>query len=173
MTPTQINAIAPYGLSSKIGHTVTVEVNNNGAVSATYNVKVVAAAPAIFSLGNGQGAILNQDYKVNGPKNPAALGSYIYIFGTGQGQTKPAGVDGKINGATVSSLPVPTGKFSLTIGGVPVPASDISFAGDAPYSVDGFFQVDVKIPANVKSGKQPVVLKIGSIEGPAADVEVK
>ena len=173
MTPTQINAIAPYGLSSKIGHTVTVEVNNNGAVSATYNVKVVAAAPAIFSLGNGQGAILNQDYKVNGPKNPAAPGSYIYIYGTGQGQTKPAGVDGKINGATVSSLPVPTGKFSLTIGGVPVPASDISFAGDAPYSVDGFFQVDAKIPSNVKSGKQPVVLKIGSIEGPAADVEVK
>jgi uncharacterized protein (TIGR03437 family) len=82
-------------------------------------------------------------------------------------------VDGKINAAAVASLPVPTGKFSLTIGGVPVPASDISFAGDAPYSVDGFFQVDAKIPANVRSGPQPVVLTIGGISGPPANVVVK
>jgi uncharacterized protein (TIGR03437 family) len=173
MTPTQINAIAPYGLASKIGQTVKVQVNNNGVVSSSFDVKVVAAAPAIFPLGNGQGAILNQDYTVNGPKKPAAPGSYIYIFGTGQGQTKPGGADGKINGGNAASLPVPTGKFSLTIGGVEVPASDIAFAGDAPYSVDGFFQVDAKIPSNVKSGNQPVVLKIGDIEGPPANVVVK
>ena len=54
-----------------------------------------------------------------------------------------------------------------------MPAADIAFAGDAPYSVDGFFQVDAKIPANVKSGKQPVILKIGGLAGPPADVEVK
>ena len=120
---TQINAVAPYALANNIGQTVQVQINDNGVTSSSFNVKVVAAAPAIFPLGNGQGAILNQDYSVNGPKNPAAPGSYIYIFGTGQGQTKPAGVDGVINGSNAAKLPVPMGAFSMTIGGVAVPAS--------------------------------------------------
>jgi uncharacterized protein (TIGR03437 family) len=150
-----------------------VQVNDNGAVSSPFNVHVVAASPAIFPLGNGQGAILNQDYAVNGPDHPAAPGSYIFIFGTGAGQTNPAGVNGVINGSNPASLPVPVGAVSLTIGGVPVPANDIAFAGDAPYSVDGFFQVDAKIPANVRSGPQPVVLTIGGLSGPPANVVVK
>jgi uncharacterized protein (TIGR03437 family) len=169
ISPTQISAIAPYELANKVGKTVAVEVNDNGVTSRSFDVKVVAAAPAIFSLGHGQGKILNQDHTVNGPHNPAAPGSIIFISGTGQGQTKPPGVDGHINGK--AKLPVPVGKFSLTIGGVPV--TDIPFAGDAPDMVDGYFQVEAKIPANVKSGKQPVVLKIGDIEGPPADVVVK
>jgi len=56
---------------------------------------------------------------------------------------------------------------------VQVPASDIFFAGDAPYSVDGFFQVDAKIPNSVGSGNQPVVLSIGGIAGPPANVAVQ
>jgi uncharacterized protein (TIGR03437 family) len=170
---TQINAVAPYELANNIGQSVTVQVNDNGVVSSSFNVNVVAASPAIFPLGNGQGAILNQDYSVNGPDHPAAPGSYIYIFGTGAGQTNPAGVDGAINGSNPANLPVPAGAFSLTIGGVPLPATDIAFAGDAPYSVDGFFQVDAKIPADVKSGPQPVVLTIGGISGPPANVVIK
>jgi uncharacterized protein (TIGR03437 family) len=170
LSPTQINAIAPYEIADNVGQTAAVQINDNGVTSSSFNVKVVAAAPAIFPLGNGQGAILNQDYSVNGPKNPAAPGSFIYIFGTGQGQTKPPGVDGQINGSSPASLPVPVGAFSLTIGGVP---ADVAFAGDAPYSVDGFFQVDAKIPASVKSGNQPVILKIGGVSGPPANVAVK
>ena len=49
----------------------------------------------IPSLGNGQGAIRNADFSVNGPGNSAAPGSIIQIYGTGEGQTKPAGMDGQ------------------------------------------------------------------------------
>ena len=172
VSPTQINAVAPYGIANVVGSFASVQVYDNN-ISTEFNVKVVAAAPAIFPLGNGQGAILNQDYSVNGPGHPAARGSVISIYGTGQGQTNPPGLDGHINGNAVASLPVPVGSFSLTIGGVRVPASDISFAGDAPYSVDGFFQVDVKIPNNVGSGNKAVVLSIGGIAGPPANVAIK
>jgi uncharacterized protein (TIGR03437 family) len=168
---TQINAIAPYNLGT--AGTAVVTVYDNQVPSASFNVNIVAASPAIFPLSPSQGAILNEDYTVNGPEHPAAPGSYIYIFGTGAGQTNPPGVDGQINGNDPASLPVPVGAFSLTIGGVSVPKADIAFAGDAPYSVDGFFQVDAKIPANVKSGYQKVVLKIGDIAGPPANVVVK
>jgi uncharacterized protein (TIGR03437 family) len=147
-----------------------VQVYDNQLPSASFNVNVVAAAPAIFPLGNGQGAILNQDYTVNGPDNPAAPGSLISIYGTGEGQTNPPGVDGQINGSAVASLPRPVGSFSLTIGGVP---ATVEYAGTAPYSVDGFFQVDALIPAGVKPGNQPVVLKVGGIAGTPANVAVK
>jgi len=171
VSPTQINAVAPYEIANNIGQSVAVQVYDSQTGSVGFNVNVVAAAPSIFPLGNGQGAILNQDYSVNGPNNPAAPGSYIYIFGTGQGQTNPGGVDGQVNGT--ANLPIPIGSFSLTVGGVAVPNNDISFAGDAPYSVDGFFQVDAKIPSGVRSGNQPVVLTIGGIAGPPANVAVK
>jgi uncharacterized protein (TIGR03437 family) len=173
VSPTQINAIAPYEIANDVGQFASVEVYDNNASSGGFNVQVVAAAPSIFPLGNGQGAILNQNYSVNGPNNPAARGSLISIYGTGQGQTSPGGVDGQINGASVASLPVPVGTFSITIGGVRVPDSDIGFAGDAPYSVDGFFQVDAIIPKNVGSGNQPVVLSIGGIAGPPANVAIQ
>ncbi|MGA2211919.1 MAG: protease pro-enzyme activation domain-containing protein [Bryobacteraceae bacterium] len=173
VSPTQINAIAPYEIASSIGQYASVQVYDNNISSGAFNVKVVAAAPAIFPLGNGQGAILNQNYTVNGPGNPAARGSLISIYGTGQGQTNPAGVDGQINGSSPASLPVPVGNVSVTIGGVKVPASKILFAGDAPYSVDGFFQVDVIIPSSVGSGNQPVVLSIGGAAGAPANVAIQ
>jgi uncharacterized protein (TIGR03437 family) len=173
VSPTQINAVAPYEIANDVGKYAVVEVYDNEVPSGEFSVLVVAAAPAIFPLGNGQGAIRNQDSSVNGPSNPAARGSVISIYGTGQGQTNPGGVDGQINGSAVASLPVPAGSFSLAIGGVKVPSADIFFAGDAPYSVDGFFQVNAKIPNSVGSGNQPVVLSIGGKAGPPANVAIK
>jgi hypothetical protein len=58
---------------------------------------VAAAVPGLFSVdasGRGQGAILNQD---NSALNPAEKGSIIQRFGTGDGVTNPAGVDGRVN----------------------------------------------------------------------------
>ena len=40
--------------------------------------------------------MLNEDFTVNSPANPAARGSILQIFATGEGQTDPPGVDGKL-----------------------------------------------------------------------------
>ncbi|HTB20925.1 MAG TPA: protease pro-enzyme activation domain-containing protein [Bryobacteraceae bacterium] len=166
----QINAVAPYELASSIGQSVVVQIDDNGVKSSSFNATVVAAAPAIFSLGNGQGAILNQDGSVNGPNNPAARGTYIQIFGTGEGQTNPAGVDGQIANESVANLPRPVAPFSLTIGGV---SATYSYAGTAPQSFAGLFQVDALIPASVKTGNQPVILKVGNASSAPLNVAVK
>ena len=60
---------------------------------------MAVAAPALFSAnssGKGNGAILNQDNTPNSPANPAEKGSVVVLFGTGEGQTNPRGVDGRI-----------------------------------------------------------------------------
>jgi uncharacterized protein (TIGR03437 family) len=166
----QINAVAPYEIASSVGQNVVVQVNDNGVRSNQFTIAVVAAAPAIFSLGNGQGAILNQDGSVNGPSNPAARGSYIQIYGTGEGQTNPNGVDGQIANETVANLPRPVASFSLTIGGV---SATYTYAGTAPQSFAGFFQVNAVIPANIGTGNQPVILKLGGATSAPLNVAVK
>jgi uncharacterized protein (TIGR03437 family) len=118
------------------------------------------AQPAIFALepnGRGQGAILNQDYSTNGANNPAARGSVIQIFATGEGQTTPAGVTGKMI-ATDLKKPV-TGPVTVRIGGQ---NATVLYYGSAPNLVSGALQVNARVPTNIAAGNQPVDLQIGS-----------
>ncbi len=123
---------------------------------------VIAVTPAIFSLadnGSGQGAILNSDASINGTGNPAAPGSIISIYATGEGLIVPAGTTGCITGGTLP-LPKPVAPVSVTIGGQP--ASSINYAGEAPDSVCGLFQINATLPSSLSAGAQPVVLTIGT-----------
>jgi uncharacterized protein (TIGR03437 family) len=151
----QIDAVAPYEIAG--GTSANVQVVYNGMISNVPNATVVATAPGIYSLGNNQGAILNQDLSVNGPNNPAAKGSVISIFATGEGQLKPPGVDGQLESGP--NLPTPVAGVSVTIGGI---GAVVSYAGTAPQSFDGFLQVNATIPAGVASGAVPVVLTVGN-----------
>jgi uncharacterized protein (TIGR03437 family) len=161
VAPGQINAIVPYEVAGQTS--VPVVVNNNGATSATLTVPVAPVVPAIFSLtenGSGQGAILNSDASVNGSGNPAAPGSIISIYATGEGVIVPAGTTGCITGGTMP-LPKPAATpVSVTIGGEQ--ASSIPYAGEAPDSVCGLMQINATLPSDLAAGAQPVVLTIGT-----------
>jgi len=160
VAPGQINAIVPYEVAGQTN--VPVVVSNNGTTSAAFTVPVVAVAPSIFTLsqnGSGQGAILNQNATVNGTNNPAAPGSIISIYATGEGQLVPPGTTGCITGAT-APFPKPVAAVSVTIGGQPSP--NITYAGEAPEEVCGLIQINATLPSNLSAGPQPVVLTIGS-----------
>jgi uncharacterized protein (TIGR03437 family) len=156
----QINAIVPYEVAGQTS--VPVVVTNNGTASAAFTVPVTATTPSIFSLGengSGQGAILNNPgLSVNGTANPAAPGSSVAIYATGEGQLVPAGTTGCITGATMP-IPKPVGNVSVTIGGQ---AASVSYAGEAPDLVCGVIQINATIPASLSAGAQPIVLTIGT-----------
>jgi uncharacterized protein (TIGR03437 family) len=154
----QINAIVPYEVAGQTS--VPVVVTNNGATSASFTAPVTASAPAIFSLGengSGQGAILNSNLSVNGTNNPAAPGSTIAIYATGEGTLVPAGATGCITGATLP-LPKPVANVSVTIGGQ---AATTSYVGEAPDLVCGVLQINATVPSGL-SGPQTVGLTIGA-----------
>jgi uncharacterized protein (TIGR03437 family) len=144
-------------------------VSYNGVPSVPLQLRVVDVSPAIYSsnsTGSGQGAILNENYSINSPANPEATGHYIQIYGTGEGQTTPQGVDGLIT-STQIPLPRPNLPVTVNIGGLEVPASDISYAGEAPLNVSGVIQVNAKIPAGVAPGAVPVVIRVGGVPSQA------
>lgn len=159
----QINAIVPYGLA---GNTSTkVQVEYQGVLSAGSTIPVAQTSPGVFSLdasGMGQGAILNQDGTVNSTANPAAPGSIVVIFGTGQGKMSPAAVDASIIGTSL--LPKPVNPVSVTIGGA---NADVLYAGAAPELVAGVLQVNARIPKGIQTGPAvPLSLKMGTASMP-------
>jgi uncharacterized protein (TIGR03437 family) len=136
-----------------------VQVESAGVLSASVTQATAASAPAIFtadSSGGGPAAALNQDFSLNTPTTPAARGSVITIYGTGEGRTSPPGVTGGVTGADLKS---PVLDISATIGGQP---TTVVYAGSAPGLVAGVLQVNLRVPDNAPSGPAPVVLKIGN-----------
>jgi uncharacterized protein (TIGR03437 family) len=154
----QINAVTPYEVGGLTGQNVNVQVIYNQNASNILQVPIFAVSPAIFSLGNGQGAIRNQDQSINGSSNPAAAGSFISIYATGEGQLSPNGVNGEL---VVNANTLPVAPVSVSIGGISVVPQ---FAGATEF--DGFFQVNAQVPPGI-SGVVPVVLTVGGQPSPA------
>jgi uncharacterized protein (TIGR03437 family) len=158
LSPTQVGAVVPYALD---GNAVRVVVEAHGVRSPAVEVPLSDSAPGLFTLdssGAGGGAILNQDGSINAAENPAERGSIVALFGTGEGQTEPAGQDGKI---AAEVPPQPRQQVAVTIGGL---AAEILYAGGAPGLVAGVIQVNARVPAGLaaETGEVPVVLQVGN-----------
>jgi uncharacterized protein (TIGR03437 family) len=92
---------------------------------------------------------------------PAKAGDVLVVFALGLGATDPAQVTGvPASGAASVSLPV-----SITIGGVSLTAPDILYTGVSP-SFIGLYQVNLRVPDNVASGNQAIVIQIGANRSP-------
>lgn len=169
-TPNQINAFVPYEVAGM--KTANIRVVVDGANSATVTVPVASSAFGISTIdasGSGQAAILNQDGSVNSTANPAAQGSVITLFGTGEGVTTPALPDG----ALVLSTPfsAPDGPVTVTIGGQP---AQVLYAGAAPDLPTGVLQIDAQVPTGIPSGADVISVSIaGSATSQNVTLSVK
>jgi uncharacterized protein (TIGR03437 family) len=169
LSDVQINTIVPYEVTSMVGQYVPVQVIYNGVPGNVAFKIVQATEPGIFSFddGSGQGAILNQDSSINAANNPAPRGTVIQIFATGEGQTLPLGTDGAIANQPLAQIPRPVAAVSLTVGGVPVPPENITYAGTLPQGVAGAMQINAILPSDTPTGAAvPIVLTIGSNSSP-------
>jgi len=160
----QVSAIVPFEVAGKQQTMIQYQYNpgSGTAVSNTAAMPVAAAVPAIFSLaetGSGPGAILNQDYSINGVSNPEVAGNVIQIFGTGGGAVVGGATDGALWPAVLGSLV--TQPVTATIGGI---SAKVDYAGPAPYLVNGAIQVNLTIPPGLTPGPQPVVITIGTAQ---------
>ncbi len=137
---TQINALAPASLTAN--STTAMSVVVGGAVVAGSAVPVIASSPGIFTVsgGVGQAAANNQDGSLNSASNPAARGSVVSLYATGQGSS--------------------TGKVTLSIAGYNAP---VLYAGTAP-GFPGLMQINAQIPSGfLPPGLQPVLLTVNGV----------
>lgn len=154
----QVPSSAPLGSDR-----IAVRLSDTGELIAGTTAAVAAASPGLFSAdasGKGLGKILNQDGTANSATNPAAKGSTIQIFGTGQGPVSPAVPDGAAAPASppANTIAAPTSDGVACLSRQPsvcvavgTTFGDVQFSGLAPGAV-GVWQLTVKLPDNVASG---------------------
>jgi uncharacterized protein (TIGR03437 family) len=136
----QIQVQAPYGIARQTATVIEVQVRQTPRGRAS--VPVTTAAPGLFTLAQGKGPALavNEDGTLNTDKNPAARGSAVVLYATGEG---------------VSRLPV-----AVSVGGY---AAEVLFAGAAS-GFPGLMQVNLRLPsASMPSGVLPLTLTVGAI----------
>jgi len=167
VSSTQINAVVPYEIQGLFSP--YVQVGYLGQTSNAFPLVSSTTAPALFTFngsGNGPVAALNQDNSYNSPSNPAAKGSYVVLYLTGEGQTAPSGVTGEVTtvSPTPPLTPQPLLPVAVLINGQP---ASIAFYGEAPGLVSGVMQLNVQIPANVPSGNLPISVSVGVNRSPS------
>lgn len=164
VSATQINAVVPFELNGRFQTHMTV--SNNGSLSTALDLTVAPAVPGLFTVsqtGTGPGAILNHDRSVNTASHPAAKGSVIVLYAAGGGETSPPGVTGNITPTDGSGLKDVSG-VTVTVGGLDC---TIVYAGSAPGFVEGALQINARLPADIPSGAQTVVVKVGTASSPS------
>ncbi len=155
---TAVAVMVPYEVT---GSTAQVTVTYQGKTSAPVTLNVAASVPGVFtanSRGVGQAVVIN-NYEagtLNSVTQPAAQGSAIILYATGEGQTWPGGVDGQIGAAPLPEAMLPV---RVTIGGV---QAVVEYAGGVNGEVAGMMQLIVEVPAGVSGSAVPVMVEIGN-----------
>lgn len=157
VSPGQVNLQIPY--ETNTGR-VTLTVSNP---FQSYSVKmqIAPAAPGIFVDAHGGVA----------GSSTGARGQTVTLYMTGDGQVSPALPTGTTPSSTtpLARLPKPQLPVTVTVGGVP---AAVQFIG-IPSGLVGVTQVNFTIPATVGTGVQPVVVTVGTVSSPAANLTVK
>jgi uncharacterized protein (TIGR03437 family) len=159
----QINYQLPF--ETVIGLAL-VEVRNGESLVATEFLSVTSDAAGVFTSdasGRGQAVALNQNFTINNASQPAARGSFVIVYATGQGgdlidfttrelRRLPSGA-----AAPGDALYVTAATPTVTVSGVP---ATIGFSGLAPGLV-GTWQLNVQLPANAPTGSAvPLVISM-------------
>lgn len=151
----QVSAIVPWELTGSANAAITVQYQEG--ISTPVTASIAGSSTALFTAlggGFGPGAILNQDYAVNSPPNPAKAGSVILLYGTGGGALQGSTTDGALApGAAQLKASV-----SVLVGGQP---AQVLYAGAAPGLVNGLVQINVQLPPGVKGDAVPVLATVG------------
>ena len=163
---------------------IAVRTADTGELIAGGSILVSAVSPGLFtsnSQGSGQAAAVNQDGTINAPNNPAAAGSTVLLYGTGQGQVSPAVLDG----TAAPSLPlantvaVPTSSGTTCVNNQPsmcvafgsIGFGDVKYSGLAPGYI-GLWQINVVIPQGV-TGSTPVRVLIDGVPSNTVTITVR
>lgn len=151
----QVNLQAPFEVAGR-GST-RMAVNVEGLDPAEMTLPVTEAAPGLFTLDGTRAAALNQDSTLNGPDNPAAVGSVVQLFLTGQGLLDSNVETGALAPA---SPPFPAPRLPVVVN-IDALSAKVMFAGLAP-GFAGLLQINAEVPRGVApSGQARVVVAVG------------
>jgi uncharacterized protein (TIGR03437 family) len=151
--------------------TAEVTVNASGVTSNPQAAAIASYAPSIFAMngeGAGQGAVIDENYRLVDASNPAVPGkTVIAIYCTGLGAvtnqpTSGAPAPSEVLAETMLKPTVSVGRAQATV----------LFSGLAPGWI-GEYQVNAGVPASSQLGPAvPVTLSIGGVQSNTVTIAV-
>lgn len=157
VSATQVDVQVPGGLSGSVPVTVTL----NRAQSASFVATVVPSAPSLFvypvgsllyaAATHADGSLIG-DPAVTPGATKASPGETIVLYVNG--------LDSSTSGMIIST-PVPNANPVVTVGSM---NATVTFAG---LVAAGEFQVNVRLPAELAAGNDPITVAVGSQVSPA------
>ena len=147
VTPTQLSAIVPYGIT---GGLAKVQVFNDNVPSNSVTALTATTAPGVLTQsqnGLGYGDVVHLDGTLVNAKSPAQIGEIVSVFVTGLGAVSPTISDGAA-GPVSPLATTPTGAIAVYIGGV---AATVGYSGLAP-QLAGLYQINLTVPAGLTAG---------------------
>ena len=163
----QINAVLPYDVPS--GVRVPMLVRRGSRQSATQQVTLAAAQPAVFTLdlsGEGPGLIFSSRGLLADGDNPVSAGDVLVVYCSGLGPVDPPVTAG--TAAPGTALAQTTNPVTATIGDQP---AVVSFAGLTP-GFTGLYQVNLRVPEGVAAGEAALVLTVAGATSPAVSLRI-
>ena len=158
VSDSQINLIAPLDLAPGA---VSLTVQSGAGTSATLNLTVTPVAPGIFADSKTNfGNVMNAGSSATTAQQPAPRGGLIEIYCTGLGAVHDNGTGQMITVA----------QPLVSIAGVP---ATVVSSGLAPAYGGGMYQVNARVPQNVPSGTQNLVLTMGGFSSNVVKVAIQ
>ena len=142
VSPTQVNGQVPFGTHLGRGGVI---VKTGLGMTSSVPADFTEAAPELFLFGENQAIVLNSDFTLNTPDNPAQQGSKISVFFTGQGPVDPPVTAGRRAPFEPLSWITDIDEAVAKIGGVD---SNVFFIGLAP-GFAGLAQADLELPVGL------------------------
>ncbi len=169
VSPNQVNLQIPYEVTA--GQTASLIIGNPwenypaDPVNNPYNITIASAAPGIFVF---------PDTGLINPNSSATRGQTVTLYVTGQGAVTPSVATG--DAPSGISAPRPRQTVTVTVGGVvagtyPGTTNQLPYVGIPSWSV-GVLQINYTIPTAASTGKQPVIVTIGTTASPAAYINI-
>jgi uncharacterized protein (TIGR03437 family) len=146
VTPTQLSAIVPYGIS---GTVAKVQVFNNNVQSNVVTSLISTTAPGVLTQlqnGLGYGDVIHLDGTLVNAKSPAQIGETVSVFVTGLGAVTPTIQDGAAG--PTNPLSTASATIAVYIGGV---QATVTYAGLAP-QLAGLYQINLTVPSGLTAG---------------------
>ena len=171
-TVTINNAAVPIYYASS--EQINIQVAYDAAAAATVAVisgasttfVIQPTAPGIFLINGTQAAALNQDGTVNGPTEPAFVGSVLQVYATGLGAVDNPVATGAA--APASPLSQTSATVEASIGGQ---TARVQFAGLAP-GFAGLYQVNIVVP-QLTTGAYTLQIVAGGVPSNTATVNIR
>jgi uncharacterized protein (TIGR03437 family) len=167
ISPNQVNVQIPWELQGLSQVLMKVSVNMDTS-SAVYTLNLAAAAPQLYQHPLGSGWAVAQkpnSAELYTQENPAPKGELVTLYANGLGKvSNPPQTGEPTPGVAPTTIPV-----TVTIGGKP---AQVDYAGLSPQSI-GLYQINVRIPADIPSGAQPIVVNMNGVVSNQLNIPVK